>query len=454
MIGKGIINRSRLDKRVPFTNQIFVSLIAVGDFCVGIYLLNIVIIDYLYRDNYCEEKYEWLTSPHCSFLGVLTTFGSQLSLFSMVGLSLYRAASMGNIFGKSYVNIKYCVNIFIISAVLILVAMLIAMVPILDVTEDYFTNGMYYKNNTMFNKIASLDTHKQFINLYSSYTRNATNGTYSWSQIRTHFNEHVFTKDYPGVIGKNLKFYGNAGVCLFKWFVNTDDSQRHFTLCVISLNLVCFLIITGCYGHIILATQKSQKELCRSKIDEKRSKKLQTKISLIIISDFMCWIPFCLICVLHTFGVIDAYRYYQVSSIILIPINSCINPIIYSNATSTIWSALRRRVKTDNATRRETTRVISLKTLNYALSQFKQPSTTHPMNNTMTDTSLNLDSGNSVTACVTNSSTFNSSLFKTVTAVTSPTLSHLQEAVLRSANNSDPTPPLMLASNSEKSCES
>ena len=40
----------------------------------------------------------------------------------------------------------------------------------------------------------------------------------------------MFTEDYPGIAGKPLKFYGNDGVCLFKYFTDSSDSQRGFTI--------------------------------------------------------------------------------------------------------------------------------------------------------------------------------------------------------------------------------
>jgi hypothetical protein len=60
-----------------------------------------------------------------------------------------------------------------------------------------------------------------------------------------------------------------------------------------------------------------------------RNRKLQIKVSVIILTDFLCWIPFTIVCFLHFGEVIDATMWYPVFSSIILPINSVINPLLY-----------------------------------------------------------------------------------------------------------------------------
>ena len=64
---------------------------------------------------------------------------------------------------------------------------------------------------------------------------------------------------------------------------------------------------------------------------QKRNQRLNTKISIIIATDFLCWVPFIIICILHSTRVINATEWYAVFSIIILPINSVINPLLYDN---------------------------------------------------------------------------------------------------------------------------
>ena len=197
----------------------------------------------------------------------------------------------------------------------------------------------YYKSNTLFNKVANLEVHKEFINQYKRISHQNNNDTqyqsksyYSWREVRDFLRAEVFSSDLSEVQGKSLKFYGSDGVCLFKYFVSPDDPQRIFSLSILSLNLICFTMISATYISVIItASGSSGKAAAASSAKDSRSTQLQTKITLMVATNVLSWVPFGVICLLHTLDKIDATRYYKLSSIVLLPINSCVNPIIYSN---------------------------------------------------------------------------------------------------------------------------
>ena len=58
---------------------------------------------------------------------------------------------------------------------------------------------------------------------------------------------------------------------------------------------------------------------------------MNRKIAIIIFTDFCCWIPFIVTCALHTLSIIDASRWYALFSIVVLPINSVINPMLYDD---------------------------------------------------------------------------------------------------------------------------
>ena len=132
-----------------------------------------------------------------------------------------------------------------------------------------------------------------------------------------------------GVEGKALHFYGNNGVCVFKYLVTKDDPQRIYCLAILVINFLCFITISGCYLVINIITARSSEIVSRDNNSNQR-KGIQTKISVIIFTDFICWIPLTVICFLHYGDVIDATDWYPVFSIVLLPINSVINPVLYN----------------------------------------------------------------------------------------------------------------------------
>ena len=135
--------------------------------------------------------------------------------------------------------------------------------------------------------------------------------------------------DLIGVKGEAVHFYGNAGVCVFKYLVKKSDPQRAFSLSILILNLFCFLLITSSY---VLIHKQSRGGSGQSAQKNTQARKLQAKIAFIIFTDFLAWVPFTIICILHFAELIDATAWYPFFSVIILPLNSVINPILYHSA--------------------------------------------------------------------------------------------------------------------------
>ena len=154
-----------------------------------------------------------------------------------------------------------------------------------------------------------------------------------WSIFRSLI-DGMFTNNYNGISQRTLGFYGNDPVCLFKFFVSSDESQAAYSWSLLTLNFVCFGIISLSYLVVFIVTSTSS--LSRSQgvtgdLVRSRNNRLQRKISVIILTDFLCWVPFIIICFLHTIALVDASPWYALLSILILPINSVVNPLLYDD---------------------------------------------------------------------------------------------------------------------------
>ena len=334
-------------------NKLLIILISVGDLLVGGYLFTISTVDFLYGSSYCSHQAEWLSSQYCSILGIISSTGSQISLFSMTVLSVTR------LFGiKNAMNISAELSwksLLKVIAVLLFIAMLsisIAVSPVVSQYEDFFVNGMSYdKNNLMFLGLPDKNVHVQVIEAYYGRIR-GDKTSIGWKKI-TELVDGMFSKIYSeGLERKKVDFYGNDGVCLFKYFVNNEDPQRLFSWTILAVNFLCFLCISLSYVWINIVSVQSGKAIQNSQIT-KRNQKMQRKISIIIATDFCCWVPFVVICCLHSLAVFDATPWYALFSIVILPINSVINPLLYDNTISKYFSqavkGLRQTITTFNS---------------------------------------------------------------------------------------------------------
>ena len=229
-----------------------------------------------------------------------------------------------------------------ITVFILLFCAAISIFPLLVALEDNFVNGIKYDNaNPLF--LGSPDKAQHLSVLEKYYGRMRLAGrVLSWQQIRE-LTRAMFSNDYGGIEMKTLSFYGNDPVCVFKFFVDADDPQRNFTLVIVTVNCLCFVVIMGCYAAISVASRNSTRSLTQINNNsvEKQDIKLQRMVLSLIISDFLCWVPFIFFCWLHLFGVVDGKPWYRVFAILILPINSVVNPILYNKSmTQTVETAV------------------------------------------------------------------------------------------------------------------
>ena len=214
-------------------------------------------------------------------------------------------------------------------------AKLISILPLINCLEDYFVNGLYHgPDNT--NKGSHQD-------ILEAYHGRLGKKSLSWRLIRK-LTIEMFSNEYMGITNSKLQFYGNDGVCVFKYLVRKHDPQFVFVWSSHTIQILCFLTISVFY--IIIAQVSSQhvpKLACKkaNKSIEKRSRQVQRKVAIIILTDFVSWIPFVFVCVLYSADVLDGTAWYSIFSLVLNPMNSVINPLVLNStimdtATKTI----------------------------------------------------------------------------------------------------------------------
>ena len=336
-----------------FITNGLIILISSGDFLVGLYLVLLAFFDAYHGSKHCEMQTEWLTSISCVSLGIVNFLGSEISLFSMTVLSAFRAlGSVKNSFsvpkdrtGRSVAKLVSIV--FFIFAICFVISFL----PMLKFYEDYFMNGIRYESsNTLFIGCPGKERHLSILGKY--FGRMSLSGQFSWSQINGMI-ASMFSNDYGGIQKQMLSFYGNHPVCVFKYFVRINDPQKYFSLVVLSVNCLCFVAITICYVAIACASNNSSKRLkansenkTQNSAAETANARLQRVVHMMILTDFLCWIPFVITCWLHFLSVIDGSPWYPTFSILVLPINCVVNPLLYDKSITGTIDSIFVRLKT------------------------------------------------------------------------------------------------------------
>ncbi|XP_054714728.1 relaxin receptor 1-like [Uloborus diversus] len=128
------------------------------------------------------------------------------------------------------------------------------------------------------------------------------------------------------------EFYGNNGVCLpLQIHDPFGQAWEYSTFLFCGLNLAAFLFILFAYLSMFFT-------ISHSKIGLRSTQQLQDRtiakrFAFIVGTDFLCWVPIVLIKVIAMAGVEIQKDLYAWVAVFLLPVNSALNPVLYTLTT-------------------------------------------------------------------------------------------------------------------------
>ena len=362
---RGLTTLQHSRTKSNLTNKAMVSLIGSGDLFIGLYLVLLSFYDsFVYGNWFCRNQAEWYIGTPCSIMGVISTVGSQVSLFAMTALSIVRM--YGITFKRMGIpgpaNRSTAIKLASLVTGIITASLAIAGTPLIPSLDEYFVQGMNY--DPIYKVFIGFPNKERHVNVLQTHY-NTTNITmdFTWKEIGEKV-DGIFTQQHGYLSRRPVHFYGNDGVCLFKYFVRSDDARRirqsiestaditdhkgdPVVWLMLGVNLVCFIIITFCYIVINIQTRLSSRRSGQRHNPERvrDNRSLQNKITLIVATDFLCWVPFIIISGMHNLGVFDATKWYVTYAMIALPLNSVINPLIYDKTLTELLGRMLGDVK-------------------------------------------------------------------------------------------------------------
>ena len=141
-------------------------------------------------------------------------------------------------------------------------------------------------------------------------------------------------------------YYGETSVCMPRLYVAHGDHAWEYTLSLITINLLCFVFIAVGYILIFKRSSQSSAKIGRNARSDQQMTIMQKRIARIIISDFCCWIPICIMAYVRLRSEFSNIVY-QISAVLLLPINSALNPFLFSSLPDRLinfFRSLRRKI--------------------------------------------------------------------------------------------------------------
>lgn len=148
---------------------------------------------------------------------------------------------------------------------------------------------------------------------------------HDWGQAREFIQEAI-----PGIsVRGEFGYYGESSTCMPRLYTTPKDQTWEYSSLLITINFLMFFYMAIAY---IIIYRKSNCMRSSKSID--RSSALQRRIFRLVFTDFCCWIPVCIMGFLSMRGINIPPEACDFTACILLPINSALNPLLYSTTIS------------------------------------------------------------------------------------------------------------------------
>ncbi|XP_038052721.1 uncharacterized protein LOC119725387 [Patiria miniata] len=311
------------------THSFLVLNLAVSDLMMGVYMLMIAVADIYFGEKYSRVANQWRASPVCKIAGVLSVLSSEASVFFVTLISLDSFFCIVFPFSRIRLREK---SATITVLVLWMASVGLSIGPTVFVGSDSEIYGL-----------SDVCIGLPLLTKPTSYEIEESDIT-----------NPVGTDTIQVPVGKGKQPAWIYSIILF-----------------LGVNLLCFLVVLCCYVAIFVKVKRTVSRV-RKTAHRDQEIKMAVKMALIVGTDFACWMPVIIMGILSQTGAVDiSPDMYAWIVVFILPINSSLNPYMYTFYTV---AASRRLAKsTESQKTRFTTemKTKSLETLHSTISDTK-----------------------------------------------------------------------------------
>ena len=309
--------------------RVIILNISIADFIMGVYLITIAAFSQAFSGIYGSVDGEWRSSLKCSIIGSLSVISSEASCFFMVVLTGFRLMNVCNPIGPRISSLRHWKLCIIASWFL---SICLGIIPTVGVAPSYFVHSISFSSRFQQSGSIEVAQFKQFMCRYAILS----NTTLKYHKNELQSIEMFLQTNLPDSLPVRMfKYYGETSVCMPRFYVGSGEPSWEYTFSLITVNLVCFIFIAAGYLEIYRRSRKSSAKVCSNR-SKQSDAKMQKRIARIIATDFCCWIPICVMTYVRL-GVDFSSIVYQISAVCLLPLNSALNPFLFSSLSDKLF---------------------------------------------------------------------------------------------------------------------
>ena len=282
-----------IDKEENKVHSFLLTNLAVADMFMGVYLLTIAIMDVRWQGEYFKHDEEWRSGLGCQIVGVLSMLSSEVSVLILTIITMDRFLCI--VFPFSFKRLTYKAAVYACLGVWIF-GVVISTVPILRLKYFYDDSG-------------------------------------------------------------NFGFYSRSAVCLPLQLSEGRPAGWEYSVAFfVGLNFVSFMFILVAYITMFWTVKRVARAVRSTHLNKESA--MAKRLVFIVMTDFCCWMPIIIINILSLTGNFDDPNKiaYVWIAVFVLPLNSSLNPILYTFSTERAKRSLLSR-------KRENVSSIAMRTL-------------------------------------------------------------------------------------------
>ena len=118
----------------------------------------------------------------------------------------------------------------------------------------------------------------------------------SWFNVKDKISDKFKYSETKAEFG----FYSQTSVCMPRFYTSTNESAWEYSTFLITLNFMLFIYMVIVY--VVVYKQATGTKFSTSKSKD-RNADMQKRISRLLLTDFFCWIPVCIMAYLRVAGI-------------------------------------------------------------------------------------------------------------------------------------------------------
>ena len=304
------------------------------DWTMGLYNCGIVVATFILQSkgSYCPQDESWRSSSYCQILGTIFSIASHGSLSAIALMSVVRCINCVRMHNRTKLR-----TVITTSTIFITINVLNALIPLLPfaVVQDTFRTEAFFKNSVenplITSNLVNITRLNKMHKIYFSYETDIYTTIKNLNNITT--KSTIFDIEEIG-------YYGNSPLCVHNVF-KEQQSYLIYKLLYLTVLSLLLMIVTLTYIVIVRKQLLSRREVGDIGGGMNRQNtatpSLAVKVSLMIGSQLASWLTFIGTAVYFQIVTdVPSSQLFEVIALVVLPINSVLNPIFYSELYKTI----------------------------------------------------------------------------------------------------------------------